>query len=159
MLERRQDKRYALRLPARVRWKAPGGSVGRAQGKTGDVSSSGLLVELPTALPVGTTINVTINLPVALTKVPVELSCVGRVVRKNRRGKIQGIAAIIEDFELRAPRLKAAKTLPSRKASAGTGATLRLSANEKSAQAKANPDSGRRPGRGFSPRTKATLLT
>jgi len=159
MLERRQGKRYALRLPARVRWKVRGGSVGRAQGKTGDVSSSGLLVELPNALPVGTTINVTIDLPIALTKVPVDLACLGRVVRKSRMGKNQGIAVIIEDFELRAPRPKAAKTLPSSTVPAGKKATLRLSANEKSAQAKANPDSGRRPGRGFSPGTKATLLT
>ena len=111
MLERRQDKRYALKLPVQVRWKAQRGSVGRAQGKIGDVSSSGLLVEMPNRLPVGTTINVTINLPVEVTKVPVELSCLGRVVRKSRMGKNQGIAAIIEDFELRASRLKAAKTL------------------------------------------------
>ena len=110
MLERRQGKRYALRLPARVRWKVRGGSVGRAQGKTGDVSSSGLLVELPNALPVGTTINVTIDLPIALTKVPVDLACLGRVVRKSRMGKNQGIGAIIEDFQLRPTRLKAAKT-------------------------------------------------
>ena len=158
MLERRQGRRYALRLPAQVRWRA-GGSVGRAQGKTGDVSSSGLLVDMPSPLPVGTTINVTINLPIELTKVPVELSCLGRVVRKSRKGKNQGIAAIIEDFELRPMRLRTAKTLPSRTAPTGKEGTLPLSANEKSAQAKTNPDSGSRPGRGFSPRNKATLLT
>jgi len=158
MLERRQGKRYPLRLPAEVRWKARRGSVGRAQVKTGDMSSSGLLVVMPNPLPLGTTINVTINLPVELTKVPVELSCLGRVVRKSRMGKNQGIGAIIEDFELRAPRPKAAKTLPSSTVPAGKKATLRLSANEKSAQAKENPDSVSRPGRGFSPRSKATLL-
>jgi hypothetical protein len=65
---------------------------------------------MPTPLPLGTTINVTINLPVELTKVPVELSCQGRVVRKSRMGKNQGIGAIIEDFQLRPARLKAAKT-------------------------------------------------
>jgi len=159
MLERRQGKRYPLRLPAQVRWKAPGGSVGRAQGRTGDISSSGFLLVTPSPLPVGTTINVTINLPLELTKVPVELSCLGRVVRKSRRGENQGIAAIIEDFELRHSRPKAAKTLPSRTVPAGTRGTLPLSANEKSAQAKENPDSGSRPGRGFSPGSKATLLT
>ena len=159
MRERRQGKRYALRLPAQVRWKPRWGSVGRAQGKTGDVSSSGFLLVTPSPLPVGTTINVTINLPLELTKVPVELSCLGRVVRKSRRGENQGIAAIIEDFELRHSRPKAAKTLPSRTVPAGTRGTLPLSANEKSAQAKENPDSGSRPGRGFSPGSKATLLT
>ena len=158
MLERRQGKRYPLRLPAQVRWKARGRSVGRAQGRTGDISSSGLLIVMPSPLPLGTTINVTINLPIELTKVPVELSCQGRVVRKSRMGKNQGIGAIIEDFELRASRLKAAKTLPSSTAPAGTWGALPPSANEKSAQAKENPDSVSRPGRGFSPRSKATLL-
>ena len=159
MVERRQGKRYPLRLPAQIRWKAPRGSVGRAQGRTGDMSSSGLLVVMPTPLPLGTTINVTINLPAELTRVPVELSCLGRVVRKSRKGKNQGIAAIIEDFQLRPSRLKAAKTLPSRTAPAGTGGALPPSANEKSAQAKENPHSVSRPGRGFSSRSKATLLT
>jgi hypothetical protein len=65
---------------------------------------------IPNSVPIGTTINVTINLPVELTKVPVELSCLGRVVRKSRMGKGQGISAIIEDFQLRPPRQKAAKT-------------------------------------------------
>jgi hypothetical protein len=64
---------------------------------------------IPKAVPLGTTINVTINLPIELTKVPVELSCLGRVVRKTRMGKGQGISAIIEDFQLRPSRQKAAK--------------------------------------------------
>jgi hypothetical protein len=61
-------------------------------------------------VPLGTTINVTINLPVELTKAPVELTCQGRVVRKSRMGKGQGISAIIEDFQLRPSRQKAVKT-------------------------------------------------
>ncbi|MGO8733719.1 MAG: PilZ domain-containing protein [Terriglobia bacterium] len=110
MLEARQSERYPLTLPAQVRWKARGKGVGRAQGKIGDISSSGLLVVIPNPLPLGTTINVTINLPIELTKVPVELSFLGRVVRKSRLGKDQGISAIIEDFQLRPARKKAAKT-------------------------------------------------
>jgi hypothetical protein len=69
-----------------------------------------LLVVIPNPLPLGTTINVTINLPVELTKVPVELSCLGRVVRKSRMGKGQGISAIIEDFQLRTSRPKVGRT-------------------------------------------------
>jgi len=110
MLERRQDKRYPLTLPARIRWKAPRGSVGRAEVKTGDLSSTGILVVMPSPLPLGTAINVTINLPIELTKIPVELTCLGRVVRKRRMGKSQGIGAIIEDFQLRPTRAKTAKT-------------------------------------------------
>jgi hypothetical protein len=109
MNERRQGKRYPLRLPAEVEWKAQGMSAGRVRGKTGDISSSGLLVVIPKHLPLGTTIHVTIDLPVELTKVPVELSCVGRVVRKSPMGKGQGISAIIEDFKLRPSREKAAE--------------------------------------------------
>jgi hypothetical protein len=74
------------------------------------MSSSGLLVVMPSPIPLGTTINVRINLPIELTKVPVELTCLGRVVRKSRMGKNQGIGAIIEDFQLRPLRIKAAKT-------------------------------------------------
>ena len=109
MEERRQDKRYPLKFPAEVQWKAPGKSAGRVRGETGDISSSGILVVLPKRLPLGTTINVTINLPVEITKVPVKLTCLGRVVRKSAMGKGQGISAIIEDFQLRPAPLKAGK--------------------------------------------------
>ena len=101
MNERRQGDRFPLKLPAEVRWKAAGKSARRARGEIGDISSSGLLVIIPDPLPLGTSINVTIHLPIELTKVPVELSCMGRVVRKSRTGKGQGISAIIEDFQLR----------------------------------------------------------
>jgi len=109
MNEQRQGKRYPLRLPAEVRWTARGKSAGPIPGEIGDISSSGLLVVIPKHLPIGTSINVTINLPVDLTKVPVELSCMGRVVRKSPMGKNEGISAIIEDFNLRPSRRKAAK--------------------------------------------------
>ena len=109
MSEQRQGKRYPLRLPAEVRWTSRGKSVGPVQGEIGDISTSGLLVVIPRRLPIGTTINVTINLPVDLTQVPVKLTCMGRVVRKSPIGKSQGISAIIEDFDLRPSRRKAAK--------------------------------------------------
>jgi len=101
MLERRQGTRYPLNLPAQVRWKAAGKGAGEVQGTTGDISSTGLLVVLPKPLPVGTTINVTMNLPPEVTTVPIELSCVARVVRKSRTASGEGISAIIEDFQLR----------------------------------------------------------
>ena len=84
--------------------------MGGAQGEIRDISSSGLLVVIPNHLPLGTTINVTIHLPVELTKVPVELSCLGRVVRKSRMAKGQGISAIIGDFQLRPSPQKAGKS-------------------------------------------------
>jgi len=109
MNEQRQGKRYPLRLPAEVRWTARGKSAGPVQGEIGDISSSGLLVVIPRHLPLGTTINVTINLPVALTKIPIKLTCMGRVVRKSPMGRSEGISAIIEDFKFRTSRGKAAK--------------------------------------------------
>ena len=110
MHESRQAKRYPLKLPAQVRWKAHGKSASGVQGETEDISSSGLLVVIPNRLPLGTTINVTIQLPSELTRVPVELACQGRVVRKSRMAIGQGISAIIEDFELRPSPQKAGKT-------------------------------------------------
>jgi hypothetical protein len=120
MLERRQNKRYPLSLPAEVRWKARNKKSSRVQGQIGDISSNGLMVMIPKAMPLGTMINVTINLPVELTKVPVELYCLGRVVRKNRLETGQGISAVIEDFQLKPSRRKAAKAQlkPSRKQAA-----------------------------------------
>ena len=109
MNERRQGTRYPLKLPAEVRWKAHGTRGERVRGEIGDISSSGLFVVIPKHLPLGTTINVTINLPTELTKVPIELFCRGRVVRKSPVGKGQGISAIIEDFNLRPARRKATK--------------------------------------------------
>jgi hypothetical protein len=109
MNEQRQGIRYPLRLPAEVRWTSRGKSAGPIRGEIGDISSSGLLVLIPKQLPIGTTINVTINLPVDLTKVPVKLTCMGRVVRKSPKGKSAGVSAIIEDFKLRPSRRKSAK--------------------------------------------------
>ena len=109
MIERRQNKRYPLSLPAEVRWTARDKSVNRVRGTIGDISSNGLMVLIPKPLPLGTMINVTINLPVETTRVPVELSCVGRVVRKSRLATGQGISAVIEDFQLKPSRKKAAK--------------------------------------------------
>ena len=109
MNEQRQGIRYPLRLPAEVRWTSRGKNAGPIKGEIGDISSSGLLVLIPKHLPIGTTINVTISLPVDLTKVPVKLTCMGRVVRKSRVGKSEGVSAIIEDFKLRPSRRKPAK--------------------------------------------------
>lgn len=120
MLERRQNKRYPLSLPAEVRWKARNKRSSHVQGQIGDISSNGLMVMIPKAVPLGTMINVTINLPVELTKVPVEVDRLGRVVRKNRLESGQGISAVIEDFQLKPSRRKAAKAKlkPSRKQAA-----------------------------------------
>jgi hypothetical protein len=79
------------------------------QGKTVNIGPNGLFITIPRPLRPGKTITFTIRLPAELTKSPVELVCRGRVVRRRRTGKQQGIAAIIDDFQIRPLTQRAAK--------------------------------------------------
>jgi hypothetical protein len=40
-------------------------------------------------------------LPREVTQVPLELLCQGRVVRWNQHGQVQGLGAVIDEYELR----------------------------------------------------------
>lgn len=101
MGQRRSGVRIRVELPAQIRWKSRGGSYRQAEGKTENISGNGMLIALPTRLQIDTPITVTMVLPPVVSKVPVELECQGRVVRWNRPGELRGIAATIDDYELR----------------------------------------------------------
>lgn len=109
MKERRLGERVPLELPVQVRWKLPRGSIRRVQGKTVNIGPNGSFIAISGPLRPGKPITFTIHLPREVTKVPVELLCRGRVVRRSRTGEQQGIAAIIDNFQIRRLQQKAAK--------------------------------------------------
>jgi hypothetical protein len=90
-----------MELPVEIRWKSRAGSQKQAKGKTGNISGSGLFIEIPIRLQRATSVKIKVILPPEVTKVPLELLCEGRVVRWNQDGKVQGLGAVIDEYELR----------------------------------------------------------
>jgi hypothetical protein len=88
-------------LPVEIQWKTRAGSPKKAQGKTGNISGSGLFIETPIRLQRATSVRIKVMLPREVTKVPLELLCEGRVVRWDQHGKVQGVGAVIDEYELR----------------------------------------------------------
>jgi len=90
-----------MELPVEIRWKNRSGSQKQAMGKTGNISGSGLFIEIPVRLQRATSVKIKVMLPPEVTKVPLELLCQGRVVRWNQHGQVQGLGAVIDEYELR----------------------------------------------------------
>lgn len=101
MNQRRTSQRIPMELPVEIRWKNRAGSLKQAIGKTGNISGSGLFIEIPVRLHRATSVAIKVTFPREATQVPLELLCQGRVVRWNQRGKIQGLGAVIDEYELR----------------------------------------------------------
>lgn len=99
--QRRTSKRLPMELPVEIRWKSRAGSQKQAMGKTGNISGSGLFIEIPVRLHRATSVMIKVMLPRELTQVPLELLCQGRVVRWNQHGQVQGLGAVIDEYELR----------------------------------------------------------
>jgi hypothetical protein len=105
MHDDRGSRRVPLQLPVHVRWKAATGKRQQAQGKTANLSGNGLFITIPARLRPGTHVTFSVQLPAEVTKVPIELICQGQVVRQRRSGSVRGIAAIIDDYQLRPKRV------------------------------------------------------
>jgi hypothetical protein len=90
-----------MELPVEIRWTSRAGSKKQAKGKTGNISGTGLFIEIPLRLHRSTTVTIRVVLPHDATQVPVELLCEGRVVRWNQRGQVKGLGAVIDDYVLR----------------------------------------------------------
>jgi hypothetical protein len=97
----RSGVRIPIQLPAEVIWKSPAGKSRRAQGETTVISANGLFVRVPVKLRRETRVNITVDLPIGVTKVPLELFCQARVVGPQPPDGSFGIGAIIDDYELR----------------------------------------------------------
>jgi hypothetical protein len=102
MNQRRTGQRITMGLPVEIRWTSRTGSEKQAMGKTGNISGSGLFIEIPVRLQRETAFTMKVMLPRKKSQGPLELLCQGRVVRWNRRGEVQGLGAVIDEYELRA---------------------------------------------------------
>lgn len=105
MQQRRGSERIPIELPVEIQWKNRTGSTRQASGKVGNISGSGVFIEISSRPRLETPVTIKVLLPQGVTQVPVQLLCSGRVVRWNHRGQVQGLGAVIDDYELRpAPR-------------------------------------------------------
>lgn len=91
-----------MELMAEVRWENQGASEA-AEAGTEDISRNGVLLTMPGCPEPETPITFTIFFPAQITGTSVELVGRGRVVRQGQAGKLGGIAAVIEEYELRTP--------------------------------------------------------
>ncbi len=98
----RAGTRIPVQLPVQIRWKSPAGIERFVQGKTGSMSGNGLFIMAPLRLRHDMPITLTITLPAEITKVPMQLHCVGRVVRRHRTGTSAGLGVVIDDYHLSA---------------------------------------------------------
>jgi len=90
-----------MALPVEIRWKGRRGGLRQASGKTGDISGTGLFIEVDARPQPDTPVKIKVALPREVTRVPLELWCQGRVVRWNRQGRNHGVGAVIDEYELR----------------------------------------------------------
>ncbi len=103
-----ENQRAGIRIPvelqAEVYWKSRGGRSRRVEGKTGNISGNGLFMSIPIRPPCNTPVTMRVVLPEAVTRIPVELLCSGRVVRWSSAGEARGMGATIEEYEFRPTR-------------------------------------------------------
>ncbi len=100
MSQRRASQRIPMELPVEIRWKSRAGSPKQAMGKIGNISGTGLFIEFPVRLRRETSVTIKLLLTREGTQGPLELLCQGRIVRWNQSGQVQGLGAVIDEYEL-----------------------------------------------------------
>lgn len=96
----RGGTRIPVELPVHLRWKTQAGLERFAQGKTENMSGNGLFILAPVRLQPDTPIQFTVLLPAEVTRIPMQLQCVGRVVRQQKSGSPAGFGVVIDDYRL-----------------------------------------------------------
>jgi hypothetical protein len=94
----RGGTRIPVELPVEIRWKSPAGIERFSQGKTGSMSGNGLFIVAPLRFRQDMPIAFTVTLPADVTKVPMQLECVGRVVRQQKYGTLAGLGVVLDDY-------------------------------------------------------------
>lgn len=98
----RGGTRIPVELPVQICWKTRAGRERFAQGKTESMSGNGLFILAPIRLRHNTPIQFTVSLPTEVTKTPMQLQCIGRVIRQNQAGDSAGLGIVIDDYQLAA---------------------------------------------------------
>ena len=98
------DLRNAVRFPLHfpVTLKTPAGEY---QAKTTDISAGGILFQIESAIEVGSPVEFTIEMPVEMlgTSQPVQVMCVGRVVRCSENVSARSVAVTIDEYYFKRP--------------------------------------------------------
>jgi len=97
----RAGLRIPVEFPVEVCWKSRWGRSRHVQGKTGNISGNGLFMRIPIRPPRETPVTMRVCLPATITRVPVELHCNGRVIRRSCPGESRGMGATIDEYEFR----------------------------------------------------------
>ena len=93
MNERRNDVRYPIGFPIKVKWQTEEGNEIVSEGTTENIGLKGVLIYLPRALPsVGSTVSLTISEPV-----PAEVSVDARVLRLERNAAHPQVPFMLND--------------------------------------------------------------
>ncbi len=96
----RGGTRMPVELPVHIRWKTQAGTERSAEGTTESMSGNGLFILVPVRLRRDTAIQFTVLLPAEVTGTPVQLQCVGRVVRQQKSGAPAGLGVVIDDYRI-----------------------------------------------------------
>lgn len=91
--------RFPLHLEVNIKW-----DNGEMHATTENVSANGILFTSDPPLPVGSRIEFTLSMPAAVMGAPedVKLECVGRVVRQQIADGKSMVAAVIDEYSLKA---------------------------------------------------------
>ncbi len=91
--------RFPLHLDVSISW-----AQGQFHAVTEDVSASGILFASDPPLPVGSRIEFTLAMPAEIMGAPddVKLQCVGRIVRHQLTAGRSLVAAVIDEYSLKA---------------------------------------------------------
>jgi hypothetical protein len=99
--DQRAGIRISVEFPVEVRWRSRRGHSRHVEGKTRNISGNGLFMRIPVRPPPKTRVTMRVFLPAAITRVPVELLCNGRVIRWSCPGESRGMGATIDEYEFR----------------------------------------------------------
>ena len=99
--EHRLSARVPLELPVHVWWRTITGKSQDVEGKTENISANGMFVTIRRRLRHNAQISFRVDLPSEITHAPVQLLGHGRIVRRSGPGEVPGIAAVIDEYEIR----------------------------------------------------------
>lgn len=94
-LELQSATRFPIKLPASVKSQA-----GDLAAETQNISANGVLFQMDSEMPVGSTVDFTIELPADMvgTEAHVQLDCRGRVVRSFEDAGHRGVGVVIDEY-------------------------------------------------------------
>jgi len=99
---RQSELRNSVRFPLhlQVTLKTPGGEF---HARTTDISAGGVLLHVNSTVDVGVPVEFAIEMPAEMlgTCVPVQVLCIGRVVRSLRDASGQSVAVVIDEYHFK----------------------------------------------------------